>query len=248
MHRILLLVITFSIIYGDVMYEMETKTEGMIGVSDQVTSIRNFIKSDRMRMEIKVSESGLNNGTAVTIIRLDKGAFWILNPENKEYIEIPLKEPSESSIIDSSNTSSEFKIEKLPETKEILNIKCEKYFVVVDINAEDEKMEITQTMWIGRNFPGYDEIKEFNNKIQGCTDEADLIGIDNKLLRDLKRKILEIDGFPLEMELKVKLENNNTKMELKSSSVIKKLTTVPISDRVFEIPEGYNLAKNQNLD
>ncbi|MEO0129140.1 MAG: DUF4412 domain-containing protein [candidate division WOR-3 bacterium] len=248
MHRIILLVFLFSIIYGDVMYEMETKTDGMMGLGDEVMTFRNFIKFDRMRTEVKIGNSESKDEAFIAIIRLDKGVFWILNPENKEYIEMPLSEKLENNIIDSSNVTPEFKIEKLEETKEILKIKCEKYYVSVDINSGAERMEITQTMWMGKDFPGYDEIKEFNDKVLGRVNETGLVDIDNKLLKDLQKRISEIDGFPLEMEINVKMEDNYTKTELKSSSVIKKLTTVPISDRVFEIPEGYNPVKTPNTD
>uniref|UniRef100_A0A7V0Z751 DUF4412 domain-containing protein n=1 Tax=candidate division WOR-3 bacterium TaxID=2052148 RepID=A0A7V0Z751_UNCW3 len=246
MKKILLIIFIFSVIYGDVMYEMETKSTGIMGLGDNVMTIRNFIKSDRMRTEMKPQSSEIDNGTFAAIIRLDKGVIWILNLENKDYVEIPLEESGER--ISDSTVTPEFKIEKLEETKEILNIKCEKYSVSIKINSEGEKMEITQTMWMGREFPGYNEIKELNNKIQGRTNEKGLLGIDNKLFRDLQRRISEIDGFPLEMEIDVKMQSDDSKMELKSTSIIKKIATVPISDKVFEIPEGYIPAKTPDTD
>jgi len=246
MKKILLGLFIFIVIYGDVMYEMETKSTGIMGLGDNVITIRNFIKSDRMRTEMKPQSSGINNGTFSAIIRLDKDVAWLLNPENKEYVEIPLEESVEKNS--DSSVIPEFNIEKLEGTKEILNIKCEKYFVSIKINSEDEKIEITQTMWMGREFPGYYEIKGLSSKIQERMGEKGLIGIDNKLFRDLQKRISEIDGFPLEMEMHVKLESDDTKIELKSTSAIKKITTVPISDKVFEIPEGYIPAKNQDTN
>ncbi len=250
MKRILLSVILFSIIYGDVMYEIEIKTEGMIRFGNEVITARNFIKHDRMRTEIKTA----NGRTDVVITRLDKGVIWILDGARKEFIEVLIseflysREESERGIFDTSSFSSIISVEKLEETKEILKMKCKKYFVSANMNTENEKITITKTLWIGRDFPGYSEIKEINTRLQGLLSGIGLLEIDNELHRNLQKKLSEIDGFPLEIEINVKTESDGVNFELKGSSVTKKISTAPISDKVFEIPQGYNLAKTVEAD
>ncbi len=249
MKKIVAIMFIFSFIYGDVMYEMETRTSGKLSAVEQITTTRNFIKGDRMRTEIKSCSPGMDNLTFVSITRFDKGIVWFLNTDKKEYMEIRLVDEGSVQVSgDTINTIPELKIEKSGESKEILNIKCEKYFLSIDINSGNEKTKITQTMWIGNNFPGYTEIKRFNKRILESNYGTDNSGATNQLIEKLRRKISEIDGFPLELEIILKIKSENEEVEMKTSSIIKKISTVPISDRVFEIPDGYKVIPALNSD
>ncbi|MEO0094588.1 MAG: hypothetical protein ABIL46_06245 [candidate division WOR-3 bacterium] len=239
MKKLLIIAFLFSIIYADVTYEMETVTQGIMSIGNAIMTIRNFIKGDCMRTEIKSENSPEGKMGIVTITRLDKGVVWILDTEKKEFLEIPVNEEKFDTDLEPLDFIPEIKIERMNETKKILKVSCTKYLISININLENGIMQINQTMWVGKDFPGYNEIMTFNKKMQSSINGTTIPGLDNKIFKELQKRISEIDGFPMEMELTVNIDSEGTQIEMKSANIIKKLSTVPISDRVFEIPEGY---------
>jgi hypothetical protein len=246
MKKFFLLGLLSFFIYADVMYEMETTTKGMAGMADGITITRNFIKGEWMRTEIKSENNLLGSIEKIIITRLDKGVIWLLDKEKKEYIEMPINLDAIRTFSDSFKTLPEIKIEKMDETKTILKIECKKYQISAEINSPEGSFNLRHTLWVGKNFPGYNDIMAFNNKMQGSIGDIDIPGIDNKVLKEVKKKVSEIDGFPMEMELIINMGEEG--MEIRSTSTITKISTVPISDRVFDIPEGYNLVSTQTND
>lgn len=240
MVKILFLFLIGSIVFADVMYEMETTSQGYIGTGDGITLVRTFVKGDRMRTEIKTKNSLLGEIEQYMITRLDKGVVWILDRDKKEFAEIPLNADSEVLTAGEIEDSiPEIKIEKSEETKQILDIVCEKYVITMNTNSDNDGLQITQIMWLGRNFPGYDEIMVFKQKMLGSIAEPTIVGFNKKSIQELRKKISDFDGFPMEIEISLRMRNQGLNMALKTTSVIKKISTVPISDKVFEIPEKY---------
>ncbi len=247
MSRIFGFLILFSVLFGDVMYEVTTRFEGMPDLESGFLTIRNFIKGGCVRIEMKSESSALSNKPMVMVLHLDKGVSWILDLEKKEYVELPLDVLMKDRLPGDSKCLPQFKIEKLPEIREILKIKCEKYLLTMTLQTDNEKITITQIMWLGRDFLGYQEIKEFNRKLGGKIITMGLFDQDKAYYHDLQKKIAELDGFPLELEFTVKIEGRNV-IELRGSSTVNKITTVPINNRVFEIPEGYQPAEIPGID
>jgi len=242
MKKFFVLIFLCSSIYADVMYEMETTSQGMMGMGEGITVIRNFIKGDRMRTELKTKSPMLGEIEKFTIIRLDKGVVWVLDNENKEFSEIPLNTVlAETSAAETQDILPEIKIEKFDETKAILKIICDKYVISMNIKSNNDDLQIIQTMWLGTDFSGYNEIMAFNKKILNNITEPSIIGFDKKVIKELQKRISETNGFPLEIEFSLNMQNQGMEILLKTKSIIKKISTVPISDKVFEIPEGYQL-------
>ncbi|MGQ9465095.1 MAG: DUF4412 domain-containing protein [bacterium] len=242
MNRIFILLLFISNIYADVMYEMETTSQQTLGTAERKTQIRNFIKGDFMRTEIKTQDPILGEIENTTIIRLDKGVIWVVDNTRREFSEIPLKiDKIENPAEDTLMQLPEIKIEKLDENKKILKVNCIKYLITMNLETEDGNLEIVQTMWLGRDFGGYDEMMCFNKKMLNTINEPIITGIDNKIIKELKRRLSEIEGFPLEMEANFKMKIEGMDISFQTRSVIKKISTVPISNKVFEIPEGYQL-------
>ncbi len=243
MYRILIYLMLLSNIFGDVMYEMETTSQGLIEMGQSTTTlIRNFIKGDFMRTEIQIKDPILGDIERITIIRLDKGVAWVIDNEHKEYAEFSLKNDSvEGQTTETPENLPEIKVEKLEETKKILGVECDKYIVSLIFKLDNDTIEMTQTMWLGKDFAGYDEIMSFNKKMLSNINSTSLPGVDNKLIREFQKHISEIDGFPLELQLNLNTQNKETDISMQTKSTIKKISTVPISNRVFEIPEGYQL-------
>lgn len=242
MNRIFILIFFITNIFADVMYEMERTSQGFTLMEEEMTLIRNFIKGDLMRTEIKTKTSITEEVEKIMILRPDKGIVWIIDNEHKEYSEFPLK--SDSTEVQTAKISeilSEIKIEKLKESKEILKINCDKYTVSLTYKSDNDTIEMLQTMWVGKDFVGYDEIMGFNKKMLNTINFPSIPCIDNKIIKEFQKSISEIDGFPLELELNLKMQNHELDISLLTRNIVKKISTVPISNKVFEIPEGYQL-------
>ncbi|MEO0184365.1 MAG: DUF4412 domain-containing protein [candidate division WOR-3 bacterium] len=249
MGKILVLVLICSNIFADVMYEMETSSEGYMGMGEDTILVRTFVKGDRMRTEIKTKNSLLGEMEQCIITRLDRGVAWILDKDRKEFSEIPLSADSGLSVSEEIGDSMpEIKIEKTDETKQILDILCEKYILMMKINSDNEDLEIKQIMWLGKDFCGYDEIMMFKQKMLSSIAEPTIVGFNGKSIQELRKKISDFDGFPMEIEINLTMQNQGLNMAFKTTSVVKKITTVPISDRVFEIPENYKPSASQRSE
>ncbi len=246
MRNLLLLVFVLTFVSADVMYEMETESTGMVvgedcgGIDELTVRIRNFIKGDRMRSELKAEALLKGKTEKLTITRLDKGVIWVIDNENKEFFEIPVHiDSARTPSAESSEELPDMTIKKTGETKEILKVTCEKYVISLSMPSGEDDLQMTQTIWVGKNFSGYDEIVAINKKMMGNFTNPGIIGIDKDLFEKIQKKITEIDGFPLEIELYLSTKIQGIEMVINSKSSVKKISTAPITDRVFELPEGY---------
>jgi hypothetical protein len=244
--RLLPILMVSMMLYGDVMYEMATTTGDATGLSNSESMIRTFIKLDCSRTEITVESALTGPIVNAYIVRLDKREIWMLDPVNKEYSIMPLGEDAQNGAseegMDSSNIVPEIKVQSLDEKKTLLEVECQKYLVEMKINSPDRGVTLSQTMWISREIPGYEEISSFNKRLvamAGGVAQQSMGGIDKKAFRDFQEKIAGIDGFPLEIDMDFSMPEEDLDFKLKTHSIVKKVSIVPISDKVFEIPEGY---------
>jgi len=231
-------------LYGDVMYEILTTTESGMGSSKNM--VRAFIKGNNSRIETTSKSPMTGEITTINIIRLDKNVIWTLNTEKKQYSEINLVAIKPEASEESTVVTPEFKIEKTGEKKIILKKDCEKVFITMAIKSEGGNVTMDQTMWIAHDIPGYNEIKEFNKKLMelgaGFSSQP-MMGIDKKSLSEFQKKINEIGGLPLEMDLNMIISAEDMSFSVKTHSTITKIETVPINQQVFEIPIGYVLTE-----
>ena len=70
-----LLLCLASMLYGDVMYEMVSTSEGMMGMKGE-TNMRVFVKGDRSLTEMTAENPMGGTMTDTKIIRLDKNVIW----------------------------------------------------------------------------------------------------------------------------------------------------------------------------
>lgn len=247
MNKLFILIFFISYISADVMYEMEVKTQNLTGIGDFEALIRNFIKGDKMRSEFITKNSKPVSPSNFTITRLDKGVIWVFDNEKKEYSELSL-DHNNLDMNDPANDSlfPVIEVKKLNTTKKILDINCEGYKVSVKTQIDNDSCKITQKMWMGRDFPGYDEIIFFTKKTLGNFSEQNLLGVNKKILKILQKKISEIEGFPMEIQFSIEIYSSELEMywATNTTSIIKKISFVPITEKVFEIPEGYKFNNN----
>lgn len=240
--KIFLSLILFAcLLNGDVMYEMITTTEGMMGMGSE-TVTRNFIKGERMRTEVITKNPVLGEVSSISIVRMDKNLIWLLDEDKKEYSEISLESEEKIEPIDTAGIIPEVNIQKCGEKKTILKLECEKYIVNMKVKSKEDTITIVQTMWVSQGIPGYEEITTFSKRLTTLAQDmklGELMGIDQKSFSRFRKKISEIEGFPLETELNFIMTQEGEPFSFKTKSAVTKIDNIPISDRVFEIPTGY---------
>jgi hypothetical protein len=254
--RILVLLMLLSVcVHGDIVYEMTTTTEGITGMEATETSTVFYIKGECRRKETTTKNPMTGEVTIITITRLDKHVIWTLDIEHRQYTETKLIEtsPSDERI---ENTEKprlpEIIIETTEKEKEILDRMCKEVTISMKLlTEEDDSCMVTQTMWVSQDIEGYDEITEFNRKFfsldRGQTGllKAEM---DGESFKKFQENIEEIEGFPLELTLDIHMEDHLTPLSIKSHSIVTKIETLPIHEKVFEIPEGFVLSEMHHME
>lgn len=233
-------------LFGDVMYEMVSTSEGMMGMKGE-TNMRIFVKGDRSLTEMTAESPMAGTMTDTKIIRLDKGVIWSLDHENKEYTEHSLTDMAEESETSEGQEMPppNFKVVRTGEKKKILNKDCDEVIVTMDVDSEEGTMTLKQTMWVTTQVPGYKEIQQFQQQMSGSdfTSSSAMMGGNKKSYEDFQKQISEIEGFPLEITMEMTMGAEGMSFSFVTHSEVTKIETKPINDKVFEIPAGYSLSK-----
>lgn len=248
MHRLFFVLLFGIFSYGDVMYEMITTSEGMMGMGGE-SMMRVFVKGDYLRTETTSKSPMTGETTDITIIRLDKRAIWKLDPEEKEYTETKIERLEElkqqaSPEEEVKVETPEIKVDKTGEKKKILNKDCEKIVISMDATSEEGVMTFTQTMWVTKEIPGFHEITNFNKKMSDLgisQSSATMMGGHKESYEELQKKTSDIEGFPLELDLDMTMGAEEMMFSINMHSIVTNFDTKPIDNKVFEIPAGYTL-------
>jgi hypothetical protein len=229
------------------MYEMLTTSEGMMGASSE-SMLRIFIKKDYSRTEVATKSQMAGEQAIINIIRLDKELMWTLIPEEKAYTEMKfddIKAAFEGEEGE-AEVKPEFNVEKTGQKKKILNKDCEKIIVSMKAESEEGGVNFTQTMWVAKDIPGYQEIKSFQDKLMKTgiqSSASSVLGGSKKSFEEFQKKISEIEGFPLEIDIEMTFGAEEMTFTVKTHSTITRIDAKPINKKVFEIPIGYTLKK-----
>lgn len=229
-------------LYGDVMYEMVSTSEGMMGMKGE-TNMRIFVKGERSLTEMTAENPMGGTMTDTKIIRLDKGVIWSIDHDKKQYKESTIVQETQApeeqtGKVDMPNVQ----VVSTGEKKEILDKECEKVIVTMEVDDEEGASTLKQTMWVTKDIPGYQEIQNFQKQMTGSGGmSASMMGGDKKTFEEFQRKTSEIEGFPLIIDMEMTMGAEVMSFTFKTHSEVTKIETTPISDKVFEIPTGYSL-------
>jgi len=244
LQRLILVLVFAAFLYADVMYEMMTTSEGMMGMDGGETMMSIFLKDDRSRTEVLSKNPMTGEIKNIYITRLDKEVIWILDAENKQYSETKIGEEIAEEEEQTETVVPDIKIEKTGKKKVLLDKMCEEIVISMNVESEGNSMNFTQIMWVTSDIPGYTEIKNFNDKMNEVglksSSTSSMFG-NKKSFEEFQRKISEIEGFPLEIDLDMTMGSEEMSFSIKTTSVVTKIDSKPISEKVFEIPEGYSL-------
>jgi len=245
--RLLCLIILLcmgSVLHADVMYEMVSTSEGMMGMKGE-TNMRIFVKGDRSLTEMTAENPMGGTMSDTKIIRLDKGVIWAVDHEEKTYSEMQIaQETPAMEETDEDMPMPDLKVERTGEKKKILGKDCEKVIVTMDIEDDEGATKLKQTMWVTEDVPGYKEIQNFQQHMTGQGSMSPgMMGGTKKTFEEFQKKTGEIEGFPLEIDMEMIMGAQGMSLTFKTHSEVTKIETTPISDKVFEIPAGYSLQK-----
>lgn len=244
-YRFVLVLAIGIFLHGDVMYEMMTTTEGLMGMGGGETLISVFIKDDCSRTEMVMRDSMVSEMKNVFITRLDKRVIWTLDMDNEQYSEMKLGEETEE-VEGEEETSAampEITVKKTGKKKLLLGKECEEVVVSMKVEDAEGSMNFTQTMWNTKDITGFKEITEFNKKMTEMGMKSSKSGMmaDKKSFEEFQKKINKIEGFPLEFDLDVTMASEQMSFSMKTNTVVTKIDNKPINHKVFEIPIGYSL-------
>ena len=236
-----LLLCVASMLNADVMYEMVSTSEGMMGMKGE-TKMRIFVKGDRSLTEMTAENPMGGAMTDTKIIRLDKGVIWSIDHEEKQYTEIAIAQ--EEPVMDEPEDvpMPDLKVTRTGQKKKILNKDCEEVIVTMDIDDDEGTTKLKQTMWVTTDIPGYKEIQDFQRHMGGAgSTSSSMMGGNKKTFEEFQKKTSEIEGFPLEIDMEMTMGAEGMSFSFLTHSEVTKIETNPISDKVFEIPAGYSL-------
>jgi hypothetical protein len=237
--RILALLVLVSVsLHGGIVYEVITTTEGLTGAEITESTTIFYIDGECRRKENTIKNPMTGEETVITITRLDKHVMWTLDMDHQQYTEIkltetPLSEEKNEDIEESK--LPEIIIEKTGQKKEILSKICEEVIISMKLLTEDDNLTVTQTMWVSQDIKGSEEIQEFNEKFSSFNPRQTSVWNGTESLEKFQENIKKIEGFPLELSLDIDMGN----LVIKSHSIVTRIETKPIHEKVFEIPEGF---------
>jgi len=239
-----LLVCFASGLYGDVMYEMVSTSEGMMGMKGE-TNMRIFVKGERSLTEMTAENPMGGTMTDTKIIRLDKGVIWSIDHDKQQYKESKIVQETQAPEEQAGQVDMpDVQVVSTGEKKKILDKDCEKVIVTMEVDDEEGASTLKQTMWVTKEIPGYKEIQNFQKQMTASGSmSASMMGGDKKTFEEFQRKTSEIEGFPLVIDMEMTMGAEGMSFTFKTHSEVTKIETTPISDKVFEIPTGYSLKK-----
>ena len=155
-----------------------------------------------------------------------------------------------AAAVDARERKISFRTRALPDTSTINGISCKRiaaelvarHYIPGTKKVRRENRYLYQA-WVATEFPGYEEIRRFNQHQSEKTSYPLLAsgGLDQLAnsvddYDDLQEKLAEVEGFPIQSELKVftKAAGQKEKQLLRLQRKVASLTHTPLPDSLFE--------------
>ncbi len=205
-----------------------------------------MVSGDKQRTDTEMQmDLGIMSGPMTfetMVIRLDKGVTWSIDHDNKTYTEIDLTALNKLLESQQTMTSGEdarqgdmpnyedvemdppkITVERTGKKEKIAGHSCEEVILRMVMHGKDRETGdtgsfiVTDQMWVSKDFPGYDEIKNYGEKsasamgfprmATGSYTQMGTMGIDTEELYD---KMKEIDGYPLKQIMTMSISGEIT--------------------------------------
>jgi hypothetical protein len=181
---------------------------------DETDTPRNFSMTIWLgKGKMRVETSAIGTTPASTMIyRPDKGVFWVLNADEKTYIEV-LQNPEQNNAPGYPSDSDKAQMRKTGKSKTILSYRCDQYVV----RRPGEETEIWGTTQLGGLMKALDAVLGSNRQESTgeWVDELTKLGVYPLVART------KVDGKLIESQEVTKIEKR------------------PIQSDLFELPAGF---------
>jgi hypothetical protein len=207
-----------SFVYAGYYWEVEevTKGKGVQGMSVGKETVKSYLSARGFREE----RYGM-----ITILDLDKGIFYVLEPERKRYTKrdpATEEKPAHAEDLDEETLKMmqmmKMEVIETKETKCIEGYKCRKYMI------KSGMFEIEN--WVSKDVPGYSEIRKIMRKL-GRLQRNDPFMKE----MDFAQIYEKMDGFVVQSVMKG--------MGGTTTATLKKIEKRALSDALFAVPPGY---------
>jgi hypothetical protein len=213
---------------ADLYFETEQVTRGIPGQADGSAILKQYLTMDASRSDVQ---------DGVTIVDFNKKLIYQLDPAAKTYTRSDITSFNAIPGMDGDAESGEqnqmvkamiesmansIRVTPTDEYREIAGYKCRKFNVTI--------MMATSEYWASKDFKGYDELMAIGEK-------ASAVFANNPMMKQMNILGLmkEVDGFPVQ-----------TMTQVMGGTVVSTLKTMqqkPLSKSLFQVPEGYRLAR-----
>jgi hypothetical protein len=256
-------------VHADVTIVQTTTIEGgMAAMAGQSMSPKTTsrIKGKKARNDIdsqlfQVSMISDIDANQVIVLRADQKTAQIITPSNAGAV---VKAAAEA--IPAADSS----MKPTGKSQVIDGIKCDEYIFTMSLNMAEMnpggqmppealeamkglKMNITGSFWVGKDVPGAAEYTAFQKaaastelgSVMSSASGAQMPGMD-KMMKALG----SVNGLPYLTEMTMSIDGTGQIAEMmqqmgpmKITTKVTSITTDPISDDLFKVPEGYSVIK-----
>lgn len=221
----ILLFLISPVAYGDLYWDSTEVTKGLPGQMDQSQILKTYITDYASRAE---------NKGEITILNFDEMISYEINTEDKTYTKNNLKEMLKLPEMDEGQTAQlkemlkkmadSTQIVPTDETKKISGYACRKYNV--------EMMMAKGEYWVSKDVKGYEELKQFNEKMAKTFENAPMVKLMN-----MSGILNKMDGFPIMTVMTI--------MGGTTTTTVNKVQQKPLDKSLFTVPVGYKLVEKQ---
>lgn len=223
---LLVLLMMSARVDADLLWHSEIVSKGVPGQADGTQIGKNYCTETACRIE---------SGDTITIMDFQKGNIYILDPKEKTYSEMaPQGMPQDMDkaeqervrqVAEGMMKSAE--ITPTTEQKRISGYACRKYVM--------RMMGVNNEYWLSKDVEGYEEFKKINeNMAKGFEKNPMLKGMN------VMGMMKALDGFPVKTVNRMPFGGSIT-------TTLTSIERTPLSKRLFEIPEGYTLKKQEEV-
>jgi len=179
-----------------------------------------YYTEDKLRMEDAQGK--------ITIIRLDTGTMWALDPESMTYTEQTVEQMTEQMKGMPENMMNiEMEVEKTDETETINDYKCKKVIVKMKIMG----MTVTMDVWATTDIKPDPILIKFSDKANEVFESIPML----KSTFGAFKEVFEDNTFPI----KTVTKSNMFGMKTENVSTVTSVTTEDFDDDLFEVSDDY---------
>lgn len=202
--------------YGDIYTEAETVNSGMFGQPPSTKTVKTYYSSMGMRVD---------NGEGVMIMDYTTFDMYTLNPADKTYTKMNIKEMSAQMGGMASKMAERMKFSETDETKTVAGYKCRRYTMDMGMG--------TTEFWVSKDVKYIDELLAIGEKAAKALE-------DNPMMQQMNSSniLAKSGGFPVQTVNNIMGGTTTTTLtKIEKQKFSKDLFTVSADYKLKEMPK-----------